>query len=311
LQGLREIGFGSHLPPRNGNILLFDFNKPDNNPHKLHLSSSSNFDPKQFNPHGLSYWQDPNSRAVQLFVVNHLQDGNTIELFEYHPPEYTLKHIKSVQHPLMSSPNDIVAISAHSFYFTNDHYFCQSFLKKLEDYLQMALSSVGFYNGETMEAKYVASSLKFPNGINISPDKRFIYITTSVGLELIIYRRNESDNSLTLAQVIQMADSCDNLFICPHTGDIWTGCHPRIIDVIQHLYHNFSHQAGSLVLRIQLGPENLSEQGVIFPHYQIDQVYSNDGWQLKGSSAAIYYGGKLLIGSVVDNLVYCEALSLQ
>ena len=173
---MREVGPGSvvnHIPPRDGNILLFDFNKPENNLHRLHLSSSSSFDPDQFNPHGLSYWQDPNSGTLQLFVVNHLQDGNAIEMFEYHPTEYNLKHIRSIRHPLISSPNDIVAISETSFYFTNDHYFQRHLLKMLEDYLQIPMSSVGFYNGETKEAKYVASSLKFPNGINISPDKRY------------------------------------------------------------------------------------------------------------------------------------------
>lgn len=108
-----------------------------------------------------------------------------------------------------------------------------------------------------------------------------------------------------------MADSCDNLFFHPDTGDLWTGCHPRIIDTIEHLYHNISHKSGSLVLRIQLGPENLSGHGVPFPDYEIDQIYGNDGRQLKGSSVAVYYEGNMLVGTVVDNLLYCEVRSLQ
>ena len=108
-----------------------------------------------------------------------------------------------------------------------------------------------------------------------------------------------------------MADSCDNLFIHPITGDLWSGCHARIIDVIQHLYHNISHPSGSLVLRIRLGQENLSGQGEPFPDYEIDQIYSNDGGQLKGSSIAVYHGRNMLVGTVVDNLLYCEVRSLD
>lgn len=177
IQGLREVRSGavvSHIPPRDGNILLFDFNKPEDDVKKLNILSSSTFDPQQFNPHGISYWQDPDSGTVWLYVINHLVNGEAIEVFEYIPTEYSLKHIKRIQHPILASPNDLLMISPDSFYFTDDHYFRHHLLKTIEGYLQLPISSVGFYDGETNEARLVASSLKFPNGINMSPDGRYV-----------------------------------------------------------------------------------------------------------------------------------------
>ena len=46
-----------------------------------------------------------------------------------------LSHIKSISHPLMISPNDIVLINKDQFYVTNDHGTSSKKKQTLEEYL--------------------------------------------------------------------------------------------------------------------------------------------------------------------------------
>lgn len=175
LQGFRNVkpeDVVNNVPPRDGNIFLFDFNNPDNDLKKLSLSSPHEFNRSAFNPHGISSWQDPNSNRTFLYVVNHLSDGDAIEVFEYLPEDGALKHMKQIQHPLINSPNDVEAVGPDKFYVTNDHYFNSAFMRKMETYLQFAMSSVAFHDESRNETRLVAWSLAYPNGIHLSPDHR-------------------------------------------------------------------------------------------------------------------------------------------
>lgn len=165
--------FNCHGSAQDGSIILFDFNKPYDNTRRIHVLSSSTFDSKCLNPHGLSHWQNPRTGEVLLFVINHCPDGESIDVFEWIPNEYSLKHTASIQHPLISSPNDLLAVGPNSFYYTNDHYFNYRGFKSLESYLQISFASVRFYDGDTKEVTQVASSLCWPNGIAVSPDGRY------------------------------------------------------------------------------------------------------------------------------------------
>jgi len=43
---------------------------------------------------------------------------------------------------------------------------------------------------------------------------------------------------------------------------------------------------------------------------RITELYSDEGFQISGSSIASLYNGQMLIGSVVDKLVMCEVRTL-
>ena len=175
VQGFRDVkpeDVVSNVPPRDGNFYLFDFKHPDNDVKKLHLPSTPNFNRSTFNPHGISIWQDPNNKHVLVYVVNHLSDGDAIEVFEYISEDGKMNHVKQIQDPLINSPNDVEAVGPDMFYVTNDHYFNSAFMRKMETYLQFAMSTVAFYNGSTNTTYLVASSLPYPNGIHLSLDHR-------------------------------------------------------------------------------------------------------------------------------------------
>ena len=39
---------------------------------------------------------------------------------------------------------------------------------------------------------------------------------------------------------------------------------------------------------------------------KIEEVYSNDGSEIAGSSVAVVYGKAMLVGSVASHAIYCE-----
>uniref|UniRef100_A0A8C0J340 Paraoxonase n=1 Tax=Chelonoidis abingdonii TaxID=106734 RepID=A0A8C0J340_CHEAB len=169
--GLKYPGLKSFAPDKPGEIFLMDLN--DENPRAVELRISRGFDLASFNPHGISTYIDKDD-SVYLFVVNHPEFKSTVEVFKFVEDENSLVHLKTVRHELLSSVNDIVALGPDHFYATNDHYFFDSILMYVELFLGLAWSNVVYYS--PTEVKEVASGFYSANGINISPDKKYVYI---------------------------------------------------------------------------------------------------------------------------------------
>ncbi|KAI8721578.1 hypothetical protein NCS52_00299600 [Fusarium sp. LHS14.1] len=104
-----------------------------------------------FNTHGIDVISDHESAeaAVYIFAVNHPPNlaqcpdatklkecqanaASRVEIFHHVIGSDVATHLRSVQHPLVSTPNDILAQSPHSFYVTNDHYYKEGALRFLE-----------------------------------------------------------------------------------------------------------------------------------------------------------------------------------
>ena len=84
------------------------------------------------------------------------------------------------------------------------------------------------------------------------------------------------------------------------------GSHPKPADFLRHS-QNLSIPAASQVITIRLNDHKPA--GVPFPHYDVREVYMNDGSQIKASTSALFYNGTLLVGTVFDNLLVCEVLA--
>ena len=95
----------------------------------------------------------------------------------------------------------------------------------------------------------------------------------------------------------------DNINVDAVTGDLWVAAIPIILEFTAHS-QNLSHLSPSQVFTVQLGEP--SPSGEAFPDYKVREVYMNDGQELSGSSSAIIYKNRLLMGSVFSNMLYCE-----
>ncbi|KAF4909310.1 Serum paraoxonase/arylesterase 1 [Colletotrichum viniferum] len=112
-----------------------------------------NFD-STFITHGIDVISDPEKAdAVYVFAVNHVPHADylatkaggqgdqkvldkaqsRIEIFHHILGSSTIRHVRSVQHPLVKTPNDIFIKDPHSFYVTNDHFYREGTMRLIED----------------------------------------------------------------------------------------------------------------------------------------------------------------------------------
>jgi len=253
---------------------------------------------KEFNPHGLSTYID-NSGQISVYVINHLPDGDTIERFTFEKEKKSLTHTRTIKHPLIYSANNLIVVGLDKFYVTNDRYFKHDLLFKLEVAAMAALGNIVYYDGK--EARVVDQWLLSPNGINVDKSRKNLYVSLIWSKAVRIYDI-QKDMNITFKRDIKMHTATDNLFVEPDTGDIWSGCHPVLIEIIKYLDHPKTGKAPSQVVRIRLA----KKEGE--PDY-VSEPYSNDGSILSATSAAVRYQNHILIGTVGHKLLLCDILS--
>lgn len=100
-------------------------------------------------PHGIELYTDPkNPTSTLIFIISHLENPDfydlqppdsdlksleRIEVFKHVHGKNTVEHIRSVEHPLIRTANDLAASGPDSFYVTNDHYYLEGRLRGIED----------------------------------------------------------------------------------------------------------------------------------------------------------------------------------
>lgn len=122
----------------------------------------------KFHPLGLEF----DEASSTLLVSNHHFDGPRIEIFKldissHHP---LARHVRTILHPLIRSPNSIVALSEHEFFFTNDHHFLirrNPYLAKLETYAALPLGGIvhAVVNSDSSVTARIVANLAYPNGL--------------------------------------------------------------------------------------------------------------------------------------------------
>ncbi|KAM9309619.1 serum paraoxonase/arylesterase 2-like [Pholidichthys leucotaenia] len=286
--GLKDPGM-PYNPDVTGKMFLLDLQ--DSRMKPVELRMPRNFDLDSFNPHGISVYTDPSDNTVYLFVVNHPQHTSQVELFKFVEEALYLEHMQTIKHELLHSVNDIVAVGVDSFYATNDFYFSHQTLHFVELLLAEPWSNVVYYSPK--KVKVVSEGYYMANGINISPDKRFIYVVDLLDHNVHMLERKD-DSTLTSLKSVAVGSLCDNVEVDPKSGDLWLGCHPNAWKAFMY---DPKDPPGSEVIKIQ----NIhSDQPVV------TQVYEDNGSVIIGSSVAATYGGKLLIGTVFHKTLCCD-----
>src|SRR5690242_19899925 len=106
-----------------------------------------NFD-GPFITHGIDVIPDTvktDGEAVYIFAINHVPENQVsgekgpyarsqLEIFHHIVGSSSIKHLRSVHHPLITAPNDVLAQSPTSLYVTNDHrYRYHGLMRAFED----------------------------------------------------------------------------------------------------------------------------------------------------------------------------------
>jgi arylesterase/paraoxonase len=267
-------------PSEHGAIYAFDVNSETPDLREL----TAGFE-KQFRPHGIGLLGQEDG-GPSLFVVNHREEGHYVEIFDHTGNE--LVHRRSVQGPLMHSPNDVLPVGSEAFYVTNDHGNAPGWGRTLEDYLQLSRSYVLHYDGRAF--RVVAEDLNYANGINRSRDGETVYVSATLAGEIYVYDRDVATGDLELRRGIDLGTGVDNIEL-DNDGHLWLGAHPKLLTFVRHA-KDPGVLSPSQVLKVGLGEDG---------HYRVDEIYLNDGEALSGSSVAAVFQGTLLVGSVFDD----------
>ncbi len=250
--------------------------------------------PHPFHPHGIGLFVAPDGTQT-LYVVNHAAPGqNQVERFEV-GADGMLVHRQTVRDAALVSPNDVVGVDAERFYVTNDHHFPPGALQVVEDYLQLALGNVLYFDSKGF--REVVRDTAYANGINRSADGRTVYLAQSVGRSLTVYTRDADSGALMEPRTIPLETGPDNIELDAQ-GHLWLGTHPKLLDFAAHANDiSGATRAPAQVLR-------LKPSGALL---ETEEVFLDDGRQTAGSAVAAVSGKWMLLGPVFEkDLLRCE-----
>uniref|UniRef100_A0A0B7BHS6 Paraoxonase n=2 Tax=Arion vulgaris TaxID=1028688 RepID=A0A0B7BHS6_9EUPU len=280
-----------------GNIYLYDFKQPELGARKLKLKSSKELNLDTFHPHGISILEDVIKGEHLIYVISHREHADdAVEKFRYLSKTNELVHLKSFSGDKLQLTNDLSVIEEDKFYITNFLYFNNHYLSILEhSVIPFSLGSLVYFNGTDFNV--VISGLNSPNGLVLSKDKKYLYMNIPRSRSINVYEV-QNDNSLVQIQSVDVQTLPDNLHLSQSGDALYTGAHPVLHKVAQHL-GDPKHKAPSSVLHIPL------KNGKIVLE-KITELFYDHGDLISGSSVAAVYNRQLLIGSVIDKLVICD-----
>ncbi|KAJ3146962.1 Serum paraoxonase/arylesterase 2 [Geranomyces michiganensis] len=233
-----------------------------------------------FHPHGLKALPQADGSTL-LFVVNHRAQlpydpqglYSVIEVLKYDRKvsATTLQHIKTIQDPLIWTPNNVVPMSATSFYVSNDHENRDGLLRSVEEYTQQPKSWIAYcdFSSLTGSVKCIkaAEGLRGANGMNT--DGTLVWANEALGGDIVGFSRN-TDNTLTVAKRINLDYLPDNLSFEPATKSFTAAGHPQGL-VFQAFGAGLASTAPSWV-------------DVIRPDGTTKRIWSDDGKLLTAST---------------------------
>ena len=250
--------------------------------------------PADFHPHGISILRDRDG-TLTLMAVNHPLKGpaeivifNVVQVFM---PDGTsklmLRHVKTVSSDLLFSPNDVVAVGKDRFYATNDHGSRTELGSTLENYLMLPRAYAVYYDGANFSV--AATSLRYANGINVSPDLSHLYIAETIGRDVKTYLRDPITGALNKVDSFDIPAGLDNIDV-DDAGNLWIAAHPKLFAFLNYM-KDPTKPSPSEVFRVAVF------DGI--PHSSVP-IFTSTGKEIGASSVGAVMGDQLLIGSVFD-----------
>ncbi|MFT7154618.1 MAG: arylesterase/paraoxonase [Bacteroidia bacterium] len=236
-----------------------------------------------FAPHGISMLKTNSTYTVA--VVNHTVEGHTIEFFSLYDEKLT--HIRTQKSTSLISPNDIVLLDEKRFYVTNDHGYEHGTGRLVEEYGNLAISNVVYFDGQ--DYSEAAGGISFANGINIDRERNLVFVASPRRFLVKVYESND-DGTLAFIEDIPCGTGVDNIEFDTE-GNLWIGCHPNLLRFTAYAKGK-KETTPSELLRITYRSKG---------DFSVESVYTNDGSTLSGSTVAAPFGDLLLVGTVKDD----------
>ncbi|KAF2965014.1 hypothetical protein GQX73_g8559 [Xylaria multiplex] len=164
-----------------------------------------------FATHGIGLYS-PTSKPnlVYIYAVNHLPNprwtagsrteekaASQVELFVHTVGSNTAQHLRSIVHPLIRTPNDILAISENEFLVTNDHYYRDGLMRLIEELVRLRgwtdLIHLRF-DENSVDAAVVLDSIPTNNGLGWGPtssaENRTMAVSHYIPIDCVVDNAN-------------------------------------------------------------------------------------------------------------------------
>jgi arylesterase/paraoxonase len=230
----------------------------------------------------------------RLFVANRPSDGHTIEVFRVTASGDLLLE-RTLKHPLLRNPNDLVAIGPTEALVTLDKKADAATLGEIfEGARQLRTGKVLRINTET--AEYVAEDLWMANGIAFSPSQRVLYVGETIAQRLSVFDYDPQTKTLFFNRHVPLETGVDNITVNPD-GRVFIAGHPKLLTLAMGYQRSETSPSPSEVLVYDPSRE------------AVERLYVNDGSEHSGGSVAIVddASGRMLIGSAFGpHILSCE-----
>ncbi|KAF8971109.1 hypothetical protein BDZ97DRAFT_1787754 [Flammula alnicola] len=228
--------------------------------------TTSNFnDGRGLSLHGMDVVaSESHPEHLFIYLVNHripLGDASAvdvgadsvIEIFSTTVGGTAMHHIKTVEHPIIITPNSIVgSADGKSFYFTNDHAVRVGLVRML-DLLGRKSSSIGYCHIEE-GCKYALTKTHASNGITRAPNGT-LYVGDSVEGRVDVLEQ-QADDTLVITDSIKTDYFIDNLAV-DADGQLWAAAIPFFMLAGKHMANpSLLSPSAALRLSINTGPNS-------------------------------------------------------
>ncbi|KAJ5624673.1 hypothetical protein N7510_000982 [Penicillium lagena] len=193
-----------------------------------------------FVTHGIDVIEDPKQAdAVYIVAVNHLPNPeyyeqeaeaaeaqnipkarSQIELFRHVLQSNTVQHVRSIRHPLIRTPNDVIADSPHSLYVTNDHFYPEGTMRLIEDLWPSAKwTNIIHVQIDDLKSKDATAGIQATvahtglwnnNGLGHGHSEQEVVISSAMGGELYLANKYDNNNTLSIHSTISFDTVTDN-----------------------------------------------------------------------------------------------------
>ncbi len=242
-----------------------------------------------FRPHGIDLVRFLDGKQ-RLFVVLHGSERNApwqgIARYRVTPKELIFEQL--FEHPLLVSPNDVVALPDGSFYVSNDAGVRGN---RSELVWKLHRSNV-VYRRADGSWKVVADKLAYANGLHLADKK--LYVTATRDNALFVYERYD-DGSLGTRRKIASIRGADN--IMPLADALLVTSHPKGLAFLRHA-RDPKKPSPTVVYRVAADDS-------------ITPVFVDSGANVSAAATAAVVNERLLMGQVFnDGMLSCDATDL-
>ncbi|KAI0000399.1 hypothetical protein BJV77DRAFT_385940 [Russula vinacea] len=264
-----------------------------------------------YSSHGLDVVPSAaNPRELFVYAVNHRKPVNgqgkvvgadsVVEIFKITVGGNTLTHVRTIESPIIDTPNDLVGSSdGRSFYFTNDHGV------KVGLYIARVLG-VGTDIGRVLSVdegcKIAIAGLAGSNGIARAQNGTVYVANSKFGQIHVLEEQN--GHSLVLTDIIALDRPVDNLSIDTN-GALWAAGFPDGMAFIS-AYHNSEKVAPSSALRIT---KNSGNKAFFGEKLKVEKVFEDDGTHASAITSVVHDARRNLLflsGVFNDHLAVCK-----